>query len=197
MDDLQYDQIGIEKLNLTVRSYNSLKRAKILFDTYQEGRLLDIRNLGMKSYQEIKDVLDDIFDSSFNVEEDGAVGEIVDEYEVPEEIENISVRELRLSIRLLNGLISSGFDTVGKMMRMSREDIFSIHGIGIKSVEELMSVTNTIKEDGIEYFKVGDGIDAGSRPNVTMEVIEKIYKVMNCTVNDMSEFTNNEAEEKP
>lgn len=29
MDGLQYDQIGIEKLNLTVRSYNSLKRARI------------------------------------------------------------------------------------------------------------------------------------------------------------------------
>ena len=110
MDGLQYDQIGIEKLNLTVRSYNSLKRARIntlqqLFDAYQEGKLLDIKNLGMKSYQEIKDVLDDISDGGFEIEEGGTIEEIVDEYEVPNEIENISVCELKLSVRLLNGLI--------------------------------------------------------------------------------------------
>lgn len=186
MDDLQYDQIGIEKLNLTVRSYNSLKRAKIntlhqLFDTYQEGRLLDIRNLGMKSYQEIKDVLDDISDGSFDVEEDGAVEEIVDEYEVPKEIENISVCELRMSIRLLNVLIRGGFDTVGKVMRMSRDDIFSLYGIGSKSVDELMSVTNSIKKDGIEYFESENESDAENRPiderykrTVDIETVNKL-----------------------
>lgn len=168
MDGLQYDQIGIEELNLTVRSYNSLKRAKIntlqqLFDAYQEGRLLDIKNLGMKSYQEIKDVLADISDGGFEVEEGGAIEEIVDEYEVPKEIENISVHELKLSIRLLNGLIKGGFDTVGKMMRMSRDEIFSIRGIGSKSVDELISVTNSIKENGTEYFESENRTDVENR----------------------------------
>ena len=186
MDGLQFDQIGIEKLNLTVRSYNSLKRARIntlqqLFDAYQEGRLLDIKNLGMKSYQEIKDVLDDISDGGFEIEEGGTIEEIVDEYEVPKEIENISVCELKLSIRLLNGLIRGGFDTVGKMMRMSRDEIFSIHGIGSKSVDELISVRNSIKEDGAEYFESADRTDTESRPiderhkrTVDIETVNKL-----------------------
>lgn len=186
MDDLEYNQIDIEKLNLTVRSYNSLKRARIntlqqLFDAYQEGKLLDIKNLGMKSYQEIKDVLDDISDGGFEIEEGGTIEEIVDEYEVPNEIENISVCELKLSVRLLNGLIRGGFDTVGKMMRMSRDEIFSIHGIGSKSVDELISVRNSIKEDGAEYFESADIADIESRPiderhkrTVDIETVNKL-----------------------
>lgn len=186
MDGLQYDQIGIEQLNLTVRSYNSLKRARIntlqqLFDAYQEGRLLDIKNLGMKSYQEIKDVLDDISDGGFEVGECGTIEENVDEYEVPKEIENISVYELKMSVRLLKGLIRGGFDTVGKMMRMSRNEIFSIYGIGSKSVDELIAVTNSIKEDGAEYFEPADRTDIESRPvdekhKRTVD-IETVYKL--------------------
>jgi len=131
--------------------------------------------------EEIKDVLDDISDGGFEIEEGGTIEEIVDDYEVPKEIENISVCELKLSVRLLNGLIRGGFDTVGKMMRMSRNEIFSIYGIGSKSVDELIAVTNSIKEDGAEYFEPADRTDIESRPvdekhKRTVD-IETVYKL--------------------
>lgn len=119
------------------------------------------------------------------VEEGGAIEEIVDEYEVPKEIENISVCELKLSIHLLNGLIRGGFDTVGKIMRMSRDEIFSIRGIGSKSADELISATNSIKEDRAEYFESADRTDIESRPiderhkrTVDIEAVNKLRE--NC-----------------
>ena len=56
MDALQYEQINIEKLNLSLRAYNSLNRAGIntlqdLLSAYEQEKLLEIRNLGMKSYE--------------------------------------------------------------------------------------------------------------------------------------------------
>lgn len=52
MAEPQYSQIGIDKLNLSVRSYNCLRRAKIdtiqaLLDVYNQGKLIEIRNLGI------------------------------------------------------------------------------------------------------------------------------------------------------
>lgn len=42
--------------------------------------------------------------------------------------------------------------------------IFSIHGIGSVSVDELISVIDLIKEDGTEYFKSIGRTDIESRP---------------------------------
>ncbi|GAG85520.1 unnamed protein product, partial [marine sediment metagenome] len=55
---------SIEELELSVRAYNCLKREGIdsvekLLE-YSEGELLDIRNFGQKSIQEVKDKIKDL-----------------------------------------------------------------------------------------------------------------------------------------
>jgi len=58
------DAITIEELNLTVRSYNCLKREGIntVGDLRQksEAELMDIRNFGSKSIDEVKGKLDEL-----------------------------------------------------------------------------------------------------------------------------------------
>jgi DNA-directed RNA polymerase subunit alpha len=58
-EDTQQEYPSIEELELSVRAYNCLKREGV--DTveklleYTEDELLDIRNFGQKSIQEVKD----------------------------------------------------------------------------------------------------------------------------------------------
>jgi DNA-directed RNA polymerase subunit alpha len=58
-EDAQQEYPSIEELELSVRAYNCLKREGV--DTveklleYTEDELLDIRNFGQKSIQEVKD----------------------------------------------------------------------------------------------------------------------------------------------
>jgi len=169
MDDLHCDEIKIEKLNLSVRSNNALRRAGIntltqLFNVYMQQKLPEIRNLGIKSYQEIKDVLDKISKEGLNIEKDVDVDEITDVYVVPEEIEDISIYDLKLSERLSHSLIKEGFDTIGKIMHLTKDDILTIHGIGNKSKDELLTIIKSIKEEGADYFNNSEDASHKLRP---------------------------------
>lgn len=117
MNDLRYEQISIDEIDLSVRSYNALKRAGIetlaeLVTAYEHGTLLDIRNLGVKSYEDIKETIEEISSSGFQLVEDYGEEESFEQYVIPEAIENVSVYDLDISTRLRNGLVHSGFDTV-------------------------------------------------------------------------------------
>ena len=77
MDALQYKQIMIEKLNLSVRLYNVLKRAGIntlqdLLIAYEQGTLLEIQNLGIKSYEAIKSTIEEVTDEDYLFEDEVA-----------------------------------------------------------------------------------------------------------------------------
>ena len=77
MDALQYKQIMIEKLNLSVRLYNVLKRAGIntlqdLLTAYEQGTLLEIQNLGIKSYEAIKSTIEEVTDEDYLFEDEVA-----------------------------------------------------------------------------------------------------------------------------
>lgn len=102
MAEPQYSQVGIDKLNLSVRSYNCLRRAKIdtiqaLLDVYNQGKLIEIRNLGIKSFDEIVEAIRSLPCDGFpeNVEineqmESEQIEELrFEEYVVPDELENI------------------------------------------------------------------------------------------------------------
>lgn len=165
MDDFNYEQIKIEKLNLSGRSYNSLKRAGIntiqdLMSSYEQEKLLNIHNLGMKSYEEIKDAILHFTFEGFEQEDESVEEESKEAYTVPEEIEDIPIYELKLSVRLHNGLARGGFNTVGKLLRMTSEEMMSVHGMGVKTIDELQGIIREIKEEGIEYFDEDRAKDA-------------------------------------
>lgn len=186
MDALQYKQIMIERLNLSVRSYNALKRAEIntLYDllvAYEQGTLLEIRNLGMKSYDEIKSTIEEVTAEGYLFEDETAeedTEESVELYSVPEEIENIPISKLKLSVRLFNGLNRDGFDTVGKVVRMTRQEMLSIHRMGAKTLEELQTIIQDIKDEGIDYFsedRVKDlPIDEKHKRTIDIETVKRL-----------------------
>lgn len=173
MAEPQYSQVGIDKLNLSVRSYNCLRRAKIdtiqaLLDVYNQGKLIEIRNLGIKSFDEIVEAIRSLPCDGFpeNVEineqmESEQIEELrFEEYVVPDELENIPITDLELHVRLYNGLIRGGFNTVGKVLRMTEDDVLSLRGLGVKSLEELHIVVSSVKEKGVDYFKLDPDINS-------------------------------------
>lgn len=157
MNNLRYEQISIDEIDLSVRSYNALKRAGIetlaeLVTAYEHGTLLDIRNLGVKSYEDIKETIEEIGGSGFQLVEDYGEEESFEQYVIPEAIENVSVYDLDISTRLRNGLVHSGFDTVGKILKMTRADMNSVRGMGAKTADELRTIIHEINEEGFGYF---------------------------------------------
>lgn len=186
MDALQYKQIMIEKLNLSVRSHNALRRAGIvtlqdLLTAYEQGTLLEIRNLGIKSFEEIKNTIEEVTAEDYLFEDEVAeedTNEDLEAYVVPEEIENISINELKLSVRLFNGLIRGGFDTVGKVVRMTQVEMLSIPRMGSKTIEELQCVIQDIKNEGIDYFSEDRArdlpIDEKHKRTIDIETVKKL-----------------------
>jgi DNA-directed RNA polymerase subunit alpha len=75
--DLQASQILIEELHLSVRAYNCLKRAQIhsVADLlhYSKEDLLEIKNFGQKSAQEVLDALEGRLDISLDDKESKSV----------------------------------------------------------------------------------------------------------------------------
>ena len=165
LDDLDYDQITIEQLELSVRSFNALTNVGIrtvaeLLTAYEQDNLLNIPNIGVKSYEEIKETIKAIVNGDFLIKEGNAEEELTESYIVPDEIENISVYDLTLSVRLCNGLVRGGFNTVGKILRMTQDDMRSIHGMGAKTTDELLAIITELKEEGIDYFAADRAKDA-------------------------------------
>lgn len=142
MNDLNYNQITIEMLKMSNRVTNALRRTGIstlaeLLTAYEQGKLYDISYLGKKSYEEIEQTLEKVANGEFQFEEIEN-DETDTAYEVSEEFENIPISELKISERLYNALIRGGFDTVGKLLRMTRDDVTSIREmewIGTKTVK--------------------------------------------------------------
>ncbi len=158
MNTSQYEQISIKKLNFSVRTFNTLKRAGInslqdLFDAYEQEKLLTIHNLGMKGYEEIKNAIIDITRGDSRLEDLILESENEEVYAVPEELEDISIYELKLSVRLHNSLLRAGYDTIGKLSKMTYETMMSVRGMGAKTIEELVNVLQKIKEEGVQFFE--------------------------------------------
>ena len=188
MNDLHSNEIGIEKLNLSTRSFNGLKRAGIntldqLFQIYRQQKLRGIRSLGEKSYQEINNILDEISKEGLDFENVVSEEKSTETYAIPEEIENISIQNLKLSERLRNSLSKAGFYTVGKILRMGNDDIDGVYGIGKKSTDELLSFIKVVKEKGIDYFKSDEDSVAKNEPAdekhmraIDIETVNKLEK---------------------
>ena len=151
MDQEQYKSLIIEDLGLSVRTYNSLKRAGIntfaeLYEAYKADTLLKISNFGKYSCQEVSSVISRITSGEMTFEDDKP-------FEVPAEIENIPIIKLNLTTRSYNGLVGSGYDTVGKVVRMTKVDVVSIRGLGSKCIAEILSVISEIKYKGVGFFE--------------------------------------------
>ena len=137
--------IPIEKLGLSVRSFNCLKRVGL--HTLQdligktEEELLQIRNLGSKSAIEIVEVVKAYLSSPHEeeaiTEESQSLQENAEQETVPD---NRPIEVLNLSVRSYNVLKRAEIHTVQQLLDMKREALSELRNLGRKSLEELESV---------------------------------------------------------
>ncbi len=154
---------SVDLLGFTNRTRNSLRRAHIdtygdLLHAFDERELRCIRNLGKIQYEEILKLITTVSGDKVQIEVKNNPYICSNPDNIPEEIKNLSIDDMKLSSRLRNCLGRSGYNTVGKIMFMKKEDIYSIFGLGKKSISELYEVISRIEEEGAEYFVVPDPV---------------------------------------
>ena len=158
----------IDNVGFSFRTRNTRRRAHIdtfkdLMAAYEEGNLRSIKNLGKVQYGEILAIIDSL---GYRKENKVISNPYIHSrgYHVPREVEKIPIDNMNLENRLRNVLYREGYRTVGKIMRMKKESLYLIHGIGDQSANELVKAVKGIEKEGIEYF---------TAPDRTNELIEE------------------------
>ena len=177
----------ISALPLSNRSQNCLKRTHIktigeLLD-YPEDELISIRNMGIRSVDEIKGIVSALknglgeyilvehmpiveerpaFAESSIIHEvinsDGAVTILFDE--LGNVVQDIPIEELELSVRSQNCLIRGGYLLASQLLGITYDDLMRIRNMGSKSAEEVLSYVEKIST----HYKVNqiDAVDESS-----------------------------------
>ena len=141
----------IEKLKLSVRSYNCLKRVGL--HTVQalvgktEEELLQIRNLGARSAAEIVEAVKRWLESPQEEETAEAMPEAIkaassekSELAQPLPPDERPIEDLNLSVRSFNALMRAKIDTIQKLLDLTPQELKEIRNLGAKSLEELETV---------------------------------------------------------
>lgn len=165
-------ELTIEELDLSVRSFNCLKRANIntVADLTQKTMddMMKVRNLGRKSLEEVIKKLAELGLSLKEDEESMHEGDlIVEEGGLSEEADHgklleMSIEELDLSVRSYNCLKRADLNTVGDLLCKSKDDLIRETLLGRKSVEEvinkltMMGLSLRDGDDDSEEVSTGD-----------------------------------------
>ena len=145
----------IEALNLSVRSYNALKRLNIHtvseLSLFSYDDLINVRNLGEKSVREIVDkvnnfALRDDTERPYIINEEENL--VAPEYEVAdgrilnknsgEFVEDVGIYELGFSVRLTNALWKANITCLSQIIPLTKKEIRRYGNIGCKSYRELI-----------------------------------------------------------
>lgn len=140
---LKEKPVPIEKLALSVRSYNALKQAGL--DTVQDligkslEELLTLRSLGVKSAEEIVEQVKLYL--SLNHMEETAEEESEAVETAPQTMpDERPIENLNLSVRSFNALMRAKIDTVQKLLDLKPQELKEIRNLGAKSLAELEAV---------------------------------------------------------
>ena len=161
---IEVGNIPIEKLDLTIRDYNNLRRARIQtvqdiidYDEKYEGYGLEkIRNLSSRGANEIRrkiEIYREILEADSTEIED--LQEISPEEEERLERERIletSVEELDLSARSFNILKTARINSLQDLLHKSKKDLLKFRGMGKASSGEVIS---KLSEYGIAFNQDG------------------------------------------
>ena len=145
-NESEADGLSIDVLDLSVRPYRCLVRAKI--DTIgqlkktSDADLMSIRNMGRNSLKEIHDKLSSFLNSEMdssqqnrNIEETAAIS-----------VSDFPIEELGLSVRSYNCLHGKGIKNVSELFNYTKEDLLQIRNMGEKSADEIMNVVQSVRE---------------------------------------------------
>ena len=146
MKDQQLEQIGIEILDLSVRSYNCLKRGGIhnlgaLYDALCADTLMSVRNLGRLSCEEIKTKM-----TAYLADGADEPQLFIRETDQPEVFAETPLSELQMSARLYNALMRAGYQTVGSILKMTKIEKYGLQNVGAQSRDELDQIISKIRD---------------------------------------------------
>ena len=169
----EYRDINIEECDFSNRTYNILLRSQItnvyeLAEKYNEG-ITSIRGAGVFVEEEIRsffeskidDTLDeiknkkDILQTIANAKAEMYETEESDAEKVKsflEAMEQVSIIEIPMSVRVHNGLKRGGINTVKDLLLLKKSNLFELRNIGTTSIEEIESIQNSIWAEREEYF---------------------------------------------
>lgn len=168
-DTFSYENISIEEIIMPVRAYNALKRAGIntlaeAVERSESGELFQIRNIGIKTLEDIKIALDSFSIQKFqnskhlNIEEkeipvESTTTQIrIEEYFTLETL-NRSVSDMHLSMRAINVLIRSGVRTVQEMLKMNNIEFLHMKNCGQTSYRQIREEIDKLYELKDTYFE--------------------------------------------
>lgn len=161
-DILDYDEteelntrlITIEDMELSVRSYNCLKRAGIMTLGDLTDKTLDqmqkVRNLGRRSLREIIEKMNDYDVTLFGLDDDFDLDEIyansnnIPNSDETEEINkrSITIEDMELSVRSYYRLKRAGILTLGDLMDKTLDQMQRVRNLGRKSLKEVINKMN-------------------------------------------------------
>lgn len=161
MENSQEREIYIEKLNFSVRTYNCLKNNNIntvkeLLEV-SEDELRVFRNLGAKSLEEIKSIVLKLTSGNFVFEAMGYINNNT-EYTILDMIadgdkkiskilfydenegfsDDIKIKDMKLSVRSLNGLNLSGYEYGSQLVELKVVWLSGIKNLGEKCKNEII-----------------------------------------------------------
>lgn len=157
----QLNEMTIEELELSVRSFNCLKRAGINTVTDLTEKTIEdmmrVRNLGRKGVEEVEAKLNALglsFSESTSADDDDLFSVTMGEIPVmgglregPADSDaclGLSIEELDLSVRAYNCLKRHGIETVEDIIAMSEDDLMKVRNLGRRSMEEVIQKINSM-----------------------------------------------------
>ena len=128
----------IEDLELSVRSFNCLKRSNIAtvgdLVNKSEDDMMKVKNLGKKSLDE---VIAKLHELGLDLKEETKNTQVMIEKEEnkKEKVLEMSIEELELSVRSFNCLKRAGIATVEDLTNKSETDMLKVRNLGKKSFD--------------------------------------------------------------
>lgn len=166
------ETVLVSMLNLSARASHLLQRMQI--DTVEEFLRVPMENfenqrgVGRKTIEELIELRTAIQGGQINIDEIGidepgvsfeGQDNLTLSPEILQQLSQHSIVELPLSNRSQNCLRRSGINNMAQLLELSEQELFEIHSLGRKSVEEVMELRAIWLKENCLVMKQEKGID--------------------------------------
>ena len=158
-----YKKVSIYELGLSTRTLNTLMRANYttLYQLIANAENLGtIKNMGIKSLEEIEIVLADIFINGLTMPQKASEQETKEAVyldsvfnELPEDILTRPATDLRISARICSSFRFEGIKTIADVIALTPEKIYQLKNLGTLSQQQLLAEIDALRKNGEDYFQ--------------------------------------------
>ncbi|MBM7562716.1 DNA-directed RNA polymerase subunit alpha C-terminal domain-containing protein [Fusibacter tunisiensis] len=153
----------IERLGLSVRSYNALKNHGIItvnqLLSYPPDQFVHIRNMGAKSVNEILEIIKELSDiNTIETNQQGFQKKDLKTYLGTGGCEYIDelIDKVELSVRAKNCLRRAGIEYFSQLKEMLSEEIINLRNIGIQTLTEIEIFRDQHLSPSVENVKINE-----------------------------------------